>query len=279
MTKAVAKAVPNMEVQVRQAIDWLENVPALLEQADSPEAVADLMKKVEFLHMAAEKTRMTEILQQAAEKELRVKRKLGQLLGQGKRGRPAHGEAQWDYEKAGLNKTDVFRIRRLGEMPEFVFETAISGASTASIHKCLKEYERYISLKKVTDEAGLKNAGAKLKNMIDEGWTPLQARQELLNEDDADEVDIFSDDDEDEEDDVDQDDGLLTEMREFETNAQGFETLKEWLEETFEDAERIDPSAWLVGSQALKKILKVAKEMKDLFANAKGLVKEDEQDD
>lgn len=276
------KAPVDVAVQAAQAVKWLATIEQKIEDSDDPEEVSKYAAQIELTKAAAQKTRMQEIIAKASIASLKSYRKLGNLLGESAGvGRPSKmsRSGHFDYAKYGFSRQDISKIRKVGEMPDYVFDYALKNAVVPTLNQVLREYDRYSTLKSVSERADVKSVEATLKEFVSKGYTPLQAEQELNPKEEDDEDGFVTFTDEDEEDDDFDVEGIEIELDEFEANAKGMEMVVEKMKDTFSTIDSISEKDFDRATKALKRIRLSVRMLTELFKDASGLVEKGDSND
>lgn len=277
----VAKAPVDVASQAEQAVKWLATIEQKIEDSDDPEEVSKYAAQIDLTKAAAQRTRMQEIISKASVASLKSYRKLGELLSDSGRGRPKKSPNRgfFDYEKYGFSSQMISKIRKIGQMPDYVFDYALKNAVVPTLNQVLREYDRYIALESVSERADVKSVESTLKKFVAQGYTALQAQQELNPKEDDDEDGFVTFTDEDEEDDDIEIDGIGIELEEFEANASGMEMVVEKMRDTFSTIDSMSQEDFDRATEALKRIRAAVRKLTELFKDASGLVEKGDSND
>lgn len=251
MTKDVA-IKSDLDIQVQQYVSEIETFRSNLKDWGI-DHLADIQKhqiQLEALDKAASQSKLGEIQKEVAIAKIEIARWFGARFK----------ASELTADDMGMDRKTTQRYRNLADTPKAVYQYAMKSAVIPSVNKVLSERERYLALKNIAKEVGMKQA--ELKRMFSEGYSVLQAERELNGEDG--DVDLGLDMDED---DMDMD--ISFDMGLFDDSVSTLEGMVEELHVVMKEEVEITPEVYKIGITILRRLRASTKQMSTMFMEIK----------
>lgn len=143
--------------------------------ADHFEDIRMREAQLQALEKAAQRTKLTDLQKEIAVTKIEIARWIGEHLSD---------DTLTPSDTTDMDRMTRSRYKQIYDMPEYVYDHAMETAVMPSVNSLLLERKRYVGLRAAVKAAGKDKA--KLKAMVNTGYSVFQAERELTGADNVD---------------------------------------------------------------------------------------------